>query len=691
MARMAAARPDGRADSEGPTEAPWLLSPYWADTILVAGRFEPLPVHLKVPLPGGSLLTDSVNSHLNRTIRRVIFEQRTGPLATCEYGEHQVQTARSLITLVEWMLLNSIYRFADLTSDDISDYLEARIAGREHCIDAPNRISSVLREYETCPQTLPSFTEILQEASIDSKSRDLPASLERFNEFCVRHDLESRISKTLPKQPSEVISNATIRSEAARIASLWTLRSRIRGDRLTCNPFPDGIDATVGHLGRPGGRTRTIPMIQGDHLLTEAARLVLETGPIALDLRDAWTAHKRDYPHNYSRADGNAIFERANAALLQRFRATSVATTVSFKVAKGKISFRKLVDGFIPTACAILILTLMARRKREGLAIEVGAIQGSRADGWFVRMPILKTGQGTAVLPCPELVIKAVELLERWSEPARTKVDQRLFQVPGFTDHKEAREFRIGIHLGDFARAVGVPALEDGSFFDFAPHQFRRFWVVLFVWRYDGDLGAASWFLHHFNIDHTRRYANDAELGRMIHVESRHFTVTKVRAVAQGDSKSAGLLGRKLDKRIQRHMDEMRKRVRVVGEQELTRECERLVDQLKLELRASPWGLCGCRATEPARRRAKCLQDTWNGGALALDGRPDPSGSSESTCATCIHNMVDQLRHSHWHKELAKEDAYLSRDDISIILRRVHEDRRNVLAALIASFPSAEK
>ncbi len=409
-----------------------------------------------------------------------------------------------------------------------------------------------------------------------------------------------------------------------------------------------------------------------------------------LDVRDAWMKLKERRGSTYKNPSERARYLKAQHELLRKLHRIPLARQVGFKVdeAGAQLSLRKLIDGYLPTACAIIILTLLARRKKEGLEVKAGAVRGSRGDGWFLVLEISKTVRRSVAIPCPEIVVKAVELLERWSRPVRTEEQNGLFQVPGFGEGDgKPKEYLIGLHLNDFAQDVGVPALPNGTNFKFAAHQFRRLWVIIYIWRYDGDLGAASWFLCHFNIETTRLYANDAELGRMIHEESRHFTMQKVRAIAHGDAQSTGLLGRRLDKRLRRLMDDLRRRTRVVGDRELERECERLVDQLKLELRATPWGLCGCRPTEPARRRAKCLQGARKGAALALDGRPDPSGSTETVCAGCIHHMVDQLRQKHWQSELARTEALLARPGIPEILRGAYEERRTVLLSFISSFP----
>ncbi|WP_187144427.1 hypothetical protein, partial [Microvirga massiliensis] len=193
---------DGSAD--GPTTAPWLKGSYWAPAIEVVDLEE--SIRLDVPLPDGTSLTDGVNEHLCDTIRRIVFEVRTGPLAKTDDGAVQYAVARDLVGFVSWMLLNGLYRFSYLGADDIRKFLEARSCGLETCLDVPRRVSGVLERYERRPEQVPPFARLLNEANVDSKSRDYPLTLALVDEFFRRHGVVDRLKLAPRKTPPERIT-----------------------------------------------------------------------------------------------------------------------------------------------------------------------------------------------------------------------------------------------------------------------------------------------------------------------------------------------------------------------------------------------------------------------------------------------------------------------------------------------------
>lgn len=97
---------------------------------------------------------------------------------------------------------------------------------------------------------------------------------------------------------------------------------------------------------------------------------------------------------------------------------------------------------------------------------------------------IEKTLQCWDRIPVPRIVTKAVEVLETASEEIRLETGSRkLFQYKQFAGEPV---FNLGFQKGlnEFAIHVKVPPLEDGSDWLFKPHQFRRFFSLLYMYRY---------------------------------------------------------------------------------------------------------------------------------------------------------------------------------------------------------------
>lgn len=683
----------GKAHVVGPllaTKASWLLSDYHDASWQVADVTEgTIPLNFDWLLPDGTRLHEMVNEHLCDTIKRVVFEMRTGPLATVSEGASQGAALSVLRVLVAWMHLNGIYRFSHLSPDDLEQHVRDRAKGKERCLDIPGRIRTVLDRFENRPQDLPSRAELFELAGNDRRDSALPKSGKIIDAFRNRHGLGIEVNKRRAKgRRQEGIAQSSLRTICSHIRRLWTLASRIEGDKLTFDPFPDGV-ASAAQIARKDGRTPTAPNLQTMTLIDAACRWVLDIGPKLLDLRDGLVEHDRERVRLW-RADKNnrcadpltREWDRLKEFNSGNGEGPKLVLSHHTKKDGSEVYFRKAINGFLPTACAIVIAAFTARRHKEVLMLEEDAISGGEKEGYWLHSYIEKTLQRMDATPCPAIVVKAVDLLKRWSHPARQRSgSKKLFRIPVNEEaSSDDRKFRLALNLNDFARFVNVPAMPDGAFWHFAPHQFRRFFAITYVWRYDcGDLGALSHHLRHFNMEMTRRYVTDAEMGRMVYEEGRTYTVDKMLAIAHGDSKAGGAMGT----RLQRQIERLRKSVDIVSDRDLKRKVERLVDTRGLILRGTPWGYCGSRNTEPARRRANCQKPEWKGKSLTVDGFPNVAGSTETRCTECIHNMVDQVRRPHWNDEIRRLDGALANPNLPEVIAVAMRERRAKLSGFV--------
>ena len=612
---------------------------------------------------------------------------RTGPLATAENGAVQRAAAADLRVLVAWMQLNGVFQFSHLGPDDIEQHMRDRAKGKEHCLNILARIEAVLKQYEGRPEAFTTAADIREAAGIDARDTNLPGAAKLLARFCARHRLERRVGPSKAKgRRMDGVASSSLRRIAGNIRRLWSLGSRLDGDRLSFDPFPDAGKSVAKSMGRPDARTPTAPTQQALTLIDRACRWVMEVGPQLLDLRDEIESYERQYPHNLKYgADADVFpalvegaFDKFNAHVSQIAFPQSLVRSHLRREAGDDLLFRRAVNGFLPTACAIVIAAFTARRHMEILTLEEGAISGNSQAGYWLVSYIEKTLRKVDATPCPAIVAEAVKLLERWNAPARAKSGtKRLFKTPIYTTESDYKQFRLEYYLNEFANFVQIPDQADGTQWHFAPHQFRRFFAILYVWRFEcGDLGALSHHLRHFNIEMTRRYVTDIEMGRVIHEEGRSYTVDKLMTIAHGDRKAVGPMG----KRLQRHVERLRKSVEISSDRDLKRKLERLVETLGLSVRGTPWGYCGSRNTAPARRRANCQQPEWKGRSQTYDGFPDPGGSTETACSGCIHNMVDELRKPRWDSEIKQIDAALASPNLPDIAAAALQDRRAKIA-----------
>jgi len=167
----------------------------------------------------------------------------------------------------------------------------------------------------------------------------------------------------------------------------------------------------------------------------------------------------------------------------------------------------------------------------------------------------------------------------------------------------------------------------------FRPHQFRRFFAVLYIWRYDlADWGALSHHLRHFTQEYTRRYVSDPELGAIIFQADRQRTAELLTSVAIGNRQLSGLGGERLQRTVRRISARLAQRLQVVPKRKLNQRLSRFLERTDLELRALPWGYC---ASPAAHGVAACCTGNL--------GPADPTKATVTTCAHCDRNIRDPI------------------------------------------------
>jgi hypothetical protein len=189
--------------------------------------------------------------------------------------------------------------------------------------------------------------------------------------------------------------------------------------------------------------------------------------------------------------------------------------------------------------------------------------------------------------------------------------------------------FQLGSLMREFGYFVDVPVLADGSRWTFRPHQFRRFFAVLYVWCYDlADWGALAHHLRHFDLEMTRRYVSDADLGAILNQANRERTAEVLSRVALGSRRLSGPAGERLSASVQALHVRLGQRVQVVPERKLHQRVMRFVERSNLELRAMPWGYCA--SPDVVGPPAVC-----SGGS----GPATPEAASVSTCGDCNRSV----------------------------------------------------
>jgi len=211
---------------------------------------------------------------------------------------------------------------------------------------------------------------------------------------------------------------------------------------------------------------------------------------------------------------------------------------------------------FLPLSCTLILLAFTAGRESSINTLKAGCIKEQFGD-LYIDMFIPKTLRRYDLLPTVEIVKKAVEVLEDLSKSARAETgDDHLMQFRGIINTGDKPQgFRWENTINRFLEWIGLDTEVDGVPFDFSEHQFRRFFAMMFFYRYDKkyQYTALMRFMRHIDWGMTSIYLTERVRGAVM----REVALEKGAAMILDsvDGKAGGLMAdefkRKIDKTIQ--------------------------------------------------------------------------------------------------------------------------------------------
>lgn len=638
---------------------------------------------------------------------------------------------RYLHHLMRWRDRQGLYRMEDLTSDEFFiRFCQDLRFGFTGLIDGNMLVSRYIADVESGAAIVPirddtfgpcAAHDAIAEYLGISGLTALPKSARRLllGFLSARGELgvDGKGSLQRMKAESEQVAPLMTQNQMTDVlcvwADLWELRQVAAHDPVDINPFAErSVRQRVQEFtDRTSQRTKTVPQEQVCFLIDRALRWVFDYSPAIMD-----TLSKiKGKAEELSLADGGSVRRRRHISrVLADFDLSGPGTpTEIYREAlyvrgtasrKGAVSFHDIVFKFLPTACAIVLATFTARRKEEIESLQADCIERD-ADGepWLVTW-IEKTLRDLDRIPVPESVVKAVELLTELSSHARAASGSDwlfAYQAPGFGT---GMTYQLRYGLRDFVALVDVPALPDGSRWEFAPHQFRRFFAIVYYHRFrHASLTALTAFLKHFNPEMTRQYITEATRGVLARVREEADAATmrlkegkvseaeaestlqslkgaqraivaraddfehgrieaefeRLFAVAVGEDGMGGHGGERLKQDLDRLIVAALQQVELVpdaDEEEVFNDL--LYDFAKMHfLEPHPDGhsYCSCGRKESDISSAECLVEKARvEGKSAVVGttRPDYAYAPPETCSRCPHNVQMDENRDAWEGRL---------------------------------------
>lgn len=178
------------------------------------------------------------------------------------------------------------------------------------------------------------------------------------------------------------------------------------------------------------------------------------------------------------------------------------------------VSLSQALYNYLPLSCALIILSFTAGRESSVYTLKPGCVQPILGR-LYINMFVPKTLRKYDDFPTVALVKKAVEVLERLSQRARhNSGETNLFEFESPLAIDGSGTFNFDHTINQFVDFVGMEKDEDGNQFKFSEHQFRRFFAIMYFYRYDGgDFESLAYHLRHVDWSMTAIYLSEKESG----------------------------------------------------------------------------------------------------------------------------------------------------------------------------------
>lgn len=625
---------------------------------------------------------------------------------------------RNYMTFLRWRNSINLHRMSDLRTSHfcaLFDSLESD--GIRGLLPLDHRLALYAEGIEagaSIPfrqrgrRKIASIAKICIALGIPDSSNLTSRARERLLEICSSNGIDTISSSKAKRSNQDAALGPNRLAAFLQIPEmLWEMRLHLSCDPLSVNPFPDGLSPTklASALSKTTpSRTYTAPSYQVCYLVNAALTWILKYADDVLELGTLYEA-------NFTSHSSGDTFGQHRKSLLAAMNGFSAKNDGPFSpwplypsYPRGRIrsenpTLREAMFSFLPTAAVIVIAAFSARRAQEILSLRSGCVTTIDDDDWLESF-IEKTVQDTEIIPVPRSVKIAVSVLERLSLQRRIRTSQDW--IIGFDELAGTSKappnpiggFNLHLRLADFAELIKTPRLEDGSVWKPAPHQFRRFFGIVYYNRYRyPHLTALSEFYKHFDLDVTRRYITEVQFGSFIRDQDEKRAAAKRDAArssqAVQEERYQDFLSAALFYRIERFCNALSGKEAMSGfggeailallrkavdkfSAELDRdapeeECYyaaayRVAEQTRLEVNSLGHSACKCTSLSTDLAAAECLKTRAKVQGDLLSSAPDPTFAYDTVCGVCPHNVQFPEYQAYWDSQIASTQELLGTD-----------------------------
>lgn len=618
--------------------ASWLKTNYSDDVWIVTDTDDDevsATIDFRYRLADGRLLTN--DARLYGTVKEYAFFVRDPRFSRIDTAQTHASAVSQQLALAHALSHRQLASYAHLQRQDVEELVQAIRFGVDGVLRASERVAAYIAQIEADPtaRTRPYAgfpvartaaghsknmidpAAVMVECNLPSSAKMLPRVSWLIRQAALRNGM-SHYGELAAEIPA--LSNVTKQALQRWLDSIdmvYVIRHDAECETLAYRPFPNGVMRVANRWGIDPVKTPVPP--------TELVLRLLEASA-------TWIAH-------HSQAVVTCLSELEQGgdvtAAVAKCRASfspSLTATLGDESTGNDDFVERLVEMLV-TACWIPIAAFTARRYEETIELGPDALSGEDVDGWFLDCLISKTTRQRESLPVPLIVARSVQVLSDISLPARKAGADSLFSWlrPGSLGMQGIREFKPRKSLNSFADIVGARDMTEGeerSCWHWVPRQFRRFFAVLYFYRFEGaDIAVLSYFLRHFDIETTRGYVTaDPEIAKMWHDAGRDYVRRLAESIASGERVVGGAMGERLKKLTKLITERLRKHL-FVSKEAVGEALQHAMERGGLVITPKAWVTCTCPRTRKGARKARCragqvLSDDIVGPSFADAGPP---------------------------------------------------------------------
>lgn len=587
------------------------LSAYEADRWTVSdteGQGKSVAIDFDVLMPDGRSLLD--HADLCRTAKELTFWLRAGVYTRIDDAARHRQYGQAIIKVCYALVARGFSSFAELRSTDVDQMCEDVAFGTDGLTLLSKRIKEGLAQYDNW-DAVPS--NLKWKGAFDARTINY---FFRVPKNWNRTEVNSEIEVANARLNGEtMLSVVDVREDPMTIQNIqvfttvfdasYNLRHVIEAQTLRFRPFPEGPAQRATALGRESTRTPIPPPELTLRLLEQSTRHLINHGK----------------------------------GILDRHRSAMQPNSSVRKNHKKNETLRSDIYG-LSVACYILIAAFTARRAEEIKTLDRDCLHGNDEDGWWLKPYIEKTERGRSWIPIPSIVARAVETLRDLRSDDGQPGNVLLFEYLDPVSKKLATlrpETMLNLFAGNIAARDYVSADKEVRQWDWQTRQFRRFFAVLFFYRYKGQIETLAHHLRHFNLEMTNDYVTlEPDVAKIWAEEVSNFRVDIAKGIVSGRATYSGPAGERLTKYANRVMRVLEKQVTVISET-ASKALLRYIKRHQMVITPKPWVNCTCPRTEQAAAKAACRKIAgYDANAVG----PDFSNAAPTVCPGCPHALI---------------------------------------------------